>query len=167
MKKFTFFGFVFGSLFFCGCSAITGTYHYSEGTRCIQGKRYEEACTHLEKAVELDPNHANAHNNLALAYRFVGEEKKAWPHMRRAWVLEPKNPYFAKNLENYWNLNKDTWGFQKGTHKDDIIQALGEPEAIIQKDNGKGCLVYGSIVLYLEQDKLEREDCKIWASTIK
>lgn len=167
MKNFTFFGFIFLSILFYGCSAVTGTYHYSEGTRCLEGKRYEDACSHLEKSVQLDPDYANGHNNLALAYRLAGEEKKAWPHMRKAWMLEPKNAYFAKNLENYWNFYKTSWGFQKGTHKDEIIQVLGEPDAVIQKDNGIGCLIYGSIVLYLEKDKLDREDCNILASKIK
>ncbi|KAI4362949.1 hypothetical protein C825_005055 [Parabacteroides sp. ASF519] len=43
-------------------------------------KYYEEAVADLQKAVSIKPKHASAHEYLAEAYRFVGEEELAQQH---------------------------------------------------------------------------------------
>jgi tetratricopeptide (TPR) repeat protein len=51
-----------------------------------------EAVRQLEKAVELDPNHAAALTNLGLAVSATGRPAAAIPYLQRAVRLNPSDP---------------------------------------------------------------------------
>ena len=53
---------------------------YNRGKCYLRMKYYEEAVADLQKAVSIKPKHASAHEYLAEAYRFVGEEELAQQH---------------------------------------------------------------------------------------
>lgn len=160
MQKISFFYTVVISLLFCGCSVVTGSYHYTRGTECLGNGDYEEASCHLKQSVENDPNFAGSQTNLALAYLALGEDKKAWPHLRKACLLAPKDYGCAINLRNYWNKHKACAGLQQGTSKDVILSYFGAPDLILPQGSNRTCLVYGLIFVYLLDDRFEKDESK-------
>ena len=54
------------------------------GSAYLQQGQVDECIAHSEKAVEIAPNFAVAHNNLAVAYLRKGELKKAIDHCDKA-----------------------------------------------------------------------------------
>lgn len=53
---------------------------YNRGKCFLRMKYYEEAVVDLQKSVSIKPNHASAHEYLAEAYRFTGNEELAQQH---------------------------------------------------------------------------------------
>ena len=53
---------------------------YNRGKCYLRMKYYEEAVADLQKAVSIKPKHASAHEYLAEAYRYVGEEELSRQH---------------------------------------------------------------------------------------
>jgi type IV pilus assembly protein PilF len=72
--------------------------HYSYGTEELFNKNYTKAISHLLKAIKLDPNNPEVHNNLAMAYYFKEEKEMALKHIKRALELDPKNTDSLVNL---------------------------------------------------------------------
>jgi len=64
----------------------------------VQKGKYDAAIEAGLTAVALDPNHADAHTNLALAYSRVGNLPAAHEHNRRAAELLPNDPVAQQNL---------------------------------------------------------------------
>ncbi|HEX5067833.1 MAG TPA: tetratricopeptide repeat protein, partial [Myxococcota bacterium] len=62
----------------------------SLGFALFQQGESREAVEALEKAVDLDPKHAKAHNNLALAAIDLGELELAEAHYRESLAIEPQ-----------------------------------------------------------------------------
>jgi len=56
-----------------------------------QGK-YEQAASLLRQILKEQPNLAPAHLNLGLVYRMMGQAEKAGHHLRRAAMLDPRDP---------------------------------------------------------------------------
>jgi tetratricopeptide (TPR) repeat protein len=61
--------------------------------------RIDEAMTHYRIALEISPNHAEAHNGLGLALASQGRTDKAIEHFRQALKINPKYAEAKKNLE--------------------------------------------------------------------
>jgi Flp pilus assembly protein TadD len=59
-----------------------------------QGK-YQEAISHLNEALRINPNYAKAHNNLGNAYLMVGNRGLA---LREYEILKTMNPGLANAL---------------------------------------------------------------------
>jgi tetratricopeptide (TPR) repeat protein len=57
--------------------------------RLAQG-RYSDAITHLSEALRLNPDDADAHNDLACAFRQLGDREQAMVHFRTAIRLKPE-----------------------------------------------------------------------------
>jgi Flp pilus assembly protein TadD len=66
-------------------------------TRLLQG-RLDEAITHLEEAVRLNPGEAESRNSLALALLSTGRIAEGLEHLRQAYRLQPHNKDAAYNL---------------------------------------------------------------------
>jgi Flp pilus assembly protein TadD len=66
-------------------------------TRLLQG-RLDEAITHLEEAVRLNPREAESRNSLALALLRTGRIAEGLEHLRQAYRLQPNNQDAAHNL---------------------------------------------------------------------
>ena len=62
------------------------------GTALDRLGRREEACTHFEAALALEPDNAGAHFNLALALEGLGRIAEAREHYERAHALDPRLP---------------------------------------------------------------------------
>jgi type IV pilus assembly protein PilF len=69
------------------------------GIEVAQLGLWQEAMYRWSKAVELDPESAQARNNLAVAYEQMGEFDRANEEYERALELEPNNVYIRQNYE--------------------------------------------------------------------
>ncbi|WP_414579462.1 tetratricopeptide repeat protein, partial [Anabaena sp. CCY 9402-a] len=70
----------------------------------------EAAIASYQTALRLDPNFANAHNNLGLALQDQGKLEAAIAEVNIAIHLEPTNSLFRENLEIIRNQKKGFWG---------------------------------------------------------
>jgi len=78
------------------------------GISVAQRGLWREAIYRWERATEIDPTYAAAHNNLAIAYEHEGELNKARAAYEKALQLEPNNSYIKQNYELFKEINDRT-----------------------------------------------------------
>jgi Tfp pilus assembly protein PilF len=78
------------------------------GIAVAQRGLWREAIYRWERAAEIDPTYAAAHNNLAIAYEHEGELDKARAAYERALELEPNNAFVKQNYELFREINDRT-----------------------------------------------------------
>jgi Tfp pilus assembly protein PilF len=78
------------------------------GIAVAQRGLWREAIYRWERAVQIDPTYAAAHNNLAIAYEHEGELDKARAAYEKAIELEPNNTYIKQNYELFKEINDRT-----------------------------------------------------------
>jgi Tfp pilus assembly protein PilF len=78
------------------------------GINVAQRGLWREAIYRWEKAVELDPTYAEAHNDLAIAYEHEGQLDKARKAYEKALELAPNNPQIRQNYELFKEINDRT-----------------------------------------------------------
>ena len=78
------------------------------GINVAQRGLWREAIYRWEKAVELDPTYAAAHNDLAIAYEHEGMLDKARKAYEKAIELEPNNAQIRQNYELFKEINDRT-----------------------------------------------------------
>lgn len=71
------------------------------GTEAAKQELWREALFRFQRAVQLDPNSATAHNNLAVAYEGIGEFEKARAEYGEALRIDKANPYVQKNYSRF------------------------------------------------------------------
>ncbi len=71
------------------------------GVRMAQQNLWREAMFRFQRAVEMNPQDAMAHNNLAVAYEANGEFDKASKEYREAMRLDKTNQYIQKNYSRF------------------------------------------------------------------
>jgi tetratricopeptide (TPR) repeat protein len=59
----------------------------------LMSKRYDDAIYRLKKAIDLNPNLANAYGGLGQAMALVGEYEAAVTHINKAIRLSPTDPF--------------------------------------------------------------------------
>src|SRR6187549_3271173 len=69
------------------------------GISVAQRGLWREAIYRWERAAQIDPSYAPAHNNLAIAYEHEGELEKARVAYEKALELQPNNAYIRQNYE--------------------------------------------------------------------
>jgi len=85
---------------------------YKSGVQKTNSRDFEGAKNDFQKAIELDPNYAFAHNNLALLLiKNFGDKEGAKFHYEKAIELDPKN---ANTHFNYAFLLRDYFNDRKG-----------------------------------------------------
>jgi len=75
------------------------------GINVAQRGLWREAIYRWEKAVELDPTYAAAHNDLAIAYEHEGQLEKARKAYEKALELDPENTQIRQNYELFKEIN--------------------------------------------------------------
>jgi Tfp pilus assembly protein PilF len=75
------------------------------GIDVAQRGLWREAIYRWEKAVEIDPTYAEAHNNLAIGYEHEGEFEKALRTYEKAVKLAPNNMQIQQNFELFKEIN--------------------------------------------------------------
>jgi Flp pilus assembly protein TadD len=78
------------------------------GITVAQRGLWREAILRWERAIEIDPSYAQAHNNLAIAYEQEGDLDKARAAYERALELEPDNQLIRQNYELFREINDRT-----------------------------------------------------------
>ena len=78
------------------------------GINVAQRGLWREAIYRWEKAIEIDPTYAAAHNDLAIAYEHEGQLDKARKAYEKALVLEPNNIQIRQNFELFKEINDRT-----------------------------------------------------------
>ena len=78
------------------------------GINVVQHGLWREAIYRWEKAIEIDPTYAAAHNDLAIAYEHEGQLDKARKAYERALDLEPNNVQIRQNFELFKEINDRT-----------------------------------------------------------
>jgi Tfp pilus assembly protein PilF len=80
------------------------------GIDVAQRGLWREAIYRWERAVEIDPTYAAAHNDLAIAYEHEGQLDKARRAYEKALELEPSNQHIRQNYELFKEINDRTGG---------------------------------------------------------
>src|SRR5690242_4352604 len=78
------------------------------GISVAQRGLWREAIYRWERATQIDPSYAAAHNNLAIAYEHEGELEKARVAYEKAIELEPNNALIKQNYELFREINDRT-----------------------------------------------------------
>jgi Flp pilus assembly protein TadD len=78
------------------------------GIAVAQRGLWREAIYRWERATEIDPTYAAAHNNLAIAYEHEGDLNKARAAYEKALELEPNNALIKQNYELFREINDRT-----------------------------------------------------------
>ena len=78
------------------------------GIAVAQRGLWREAIYRWERAAQIDPTYAAAHNNLAIAYEHEGDLEKARAAYEKAVELEPNNAFIKQNYELFKEINDRT-----------------------------------------------------------
>ena len=78
------------------------------GISVAQRGLWREAIYRWEKAIEIDPTYAAAHNDLAIAYEHEGQLDKARKAYEKALGLDPDNVQIRQNYELFKEINDRT-----------------------------------------------------------
>ena len=76
------------------------------GIDVAQRGLWREAIYRWERALELDPSYAQAHNNLGIAFEHQGELDKARLAYERALELAPGNLFIQQNYELFLEIRE-------------------------------------------------------------
>ena len=82
--------------------------HVEFGIAVAQRGLWREAIYRWERATQIDPTYAAAHNNLAIAYEHEGELDKARAAYEKALELDPNNALIKQNYELFKEINDRT-----------------------------------------------------------
>lgn len=82
------------------------TVYFLKGTLLVSGGKYEEALKEFDKAIEINPNYAEAYNNKGLALFKLGRFKDAIKEIDKAIKLNPNNSAFSDNKDMVIRLSK-------------------------------------------------------------
>ncbi len=86
---------------FINCASPPQRSQLQFGIVAAQQNLWDEAIFRWKKAVELEPDSASAHNNLAVAFEQKGLWEEARKEYTRALELNPKNEYIQSNYEKF------------------------------------------------------------------
>jgi tetratricopeptide (TPR) repeat protein len=148
--------FLISSIFLTSCSCITSSFHYTKGTQCMERGDYDGAVIELNQAVELDPEFARNHSNLAYAYLQTGRNDKYWYHCRQAVLCPYKDAAGAINFAELCDKLIKKPGLNKpGTSLEEIIDNLGTPDSRTDSANGDETVcTYGTCIMKFKDHKL-------------
>jgi len=83
------------------------------GIDVAQRGLWREAIYRWERAVQIDPNYAEAYNDLAVAYEHEGQLDKARKAYEKALELAPNNTQIRQNYELFKEINDRTGAAQE------------------------------------------------------
>jgi tetratricopeptide (TPR) repeat protein len=111
------------------------------GLMYIQTRRFDEAVRHIERALKIAPDDAQAQANLGVALKEVGRPEDAAKHLEESLRLDPNKPRILNNLGSIY--------FLLGRH-DEAIKRLEESVAA-QPGSVEAHFNLGSALLQLQR----------------
>lgn len=113
----------------CGSSGDVATAETQRqfGVRMARMNLWREAMFRFKRAVEIDPNNAMAHNNLAVAYEANGDFENAAREYREALRLDRGNEYIQKNYSRFVEFTNRS---KKREQKPAVATATAPPTAV-------------------------------------
>lgn len=90
-----------GSFLLSSCARPLWERNVNFGIQAAQRDLWEEAIFRWKKALEINPNSAGAHNNLAVAFEKKGLWEEAKKEYEAALKLTPDNAHIKSNYENF------------------------------------------------------------------
>jgi TolB-like protein len=94
----------------------------------MHNREFEQATADLRKALQVNPNYADAYYLLGLALPFLGDRKSGLEALKKAAELDPIGDYTLRYTYAVWTLDQD--------HE----KALATLEKIIQRDSSANAL---------------------------
>jgi len=88
----------------CGSSRVDTAKSETQrqfGVRMAKMNLWREAMFRFQRAIQIDPSDAMAHNNLAVAYEANGDFENAMKEYREALRLDRSNQYIQKNYSRF------------------------------------------------------------------
>jgi Flp pilus assembly protein TadD len=79
--------------------------HVEFGIKVAQNGLWKEAIYRWERAVEIDPEYAQAWNNLGIGYEQEGRFEEARDAYEKAIALAPKNQMIRQNYDLFKEIN--------------------------------------------------------------
>ena len=105
MRRSSRFAFLFALILLVSCSSrldlTKSSTQLEVGVRAARDNLWREAFFRFQRAVQLEPQNAMAHNNLAVAYEGIGEFEKARSHYTEALRLDRANQYIQRNYSRF------------------------------------------------------------------
>lgn len=83
----------------CQITSLPSEKHYKNGTALVIDGEHEEAIVELDKAIELDPEYADAYYNRGLAYNNSGEIAKAISAYEKCVELSNATHYIEESIQ--------------------------------------------------------------------
>jgi len=111
------------------------TLYYLIGTSYLSLKKFKESIPYFEKALQLNPDHSQLHNNLGTAYLTTGHYLEAFEHYIMASKLDPSNSitfYNIASILQIQNKHKDACKYFEKAYEIEplehylVAQALSE-----------------------------------------
>ncbi len=93
------------------------------GVRMAKMNLWREAMFRFQRAVQIEPDNAMAHSNLAVAYEATGDFDGALKEYREALRLDRSNQYIQKNYSRYVEFT------QRGKKRAPATPATAKPAA--------------------------------------
>lgn len=95
-------GLILAALLACGgCARSLSTRPLNDGVAAANAEKWDEAVRLWTRALELSPDSAAVHNNLAVAYERLGSWDKAAREYEAALRLDPANAQIRGNYESF------------------------------------------------------------------
>jgi Tfp pilus assembly protein PilF len=99
------------------------------GVQMARLNLWREAMFRFERAIQINPGDAQAHNNLAVAYEANGDFEKARKEYLEALKLDRTNPYIQKNYSRFVEFLSRNKKRQTGTKSASTPLAGATPSA--------------------------------------
>lgn len=139
------------------CSSIKSDLSFHKGKQCFWNGEYDEALTHLNSAIELNPTSSPSHRQLALTYERLKNLPLAWEHVRIAYSIDKKAQINLDVFSRIFRALAKQHRFDAPRKPDagTIVEALGVADKYLHNDQGElKALYYGPICLHIEHGKL-------------
>jgi len=78
---------------------LSPVYHYEYARTLVRLELFQKAIIHYKRAIALNPNFAEAYNNLGAVYSHMNLKEKAYENIAFAYQLSPENEMYRKNYK--------------------------------------------------------------------
>jgi tetratricopeptide (TPR) repeat protein len=88
-------------------SSMSADEYFNQGAFYSNQMNYSQAIVYYKKALEINPNHYWANNNVGYTYYLTEEYSRAIPYLQKAIEIEPDNPYAYSNMGGVYFVLKE------------------------------------------------------------